>query len=228
MPRKFPHGLTLKLVEAWLYRVVAPLVQGFKREVVFLVEQRDPTWRFFARKCEFVRQSSEYVDFSQAPTLEQLERFFKWFKAALSAHDDSLASFETAAGSFQDAVGSNAAARALVAQWNESFPEWTGAVPQDRANALLAEILINMSPGRSVSNHITWHRAWELQGGQALALLQDPVLSRRNAPLRESQDKLSDETRGTLTRLEQVRDDLADQFKIPPVPATPVDYLYQA
>lgn len=83
-------------VRAWLYVVVAPVADGLRRELFFL-DRRDPTWRYRAKRCEFIRPIREYVDATQESTLGQFLRFFPEIEKLAKAHDSQLAALERAA-----------------------------------------------------------------------------------------------------------------------------------
>lgn len=225
MPRKSPGGLTEKLVEAWLYRVIAPLIRSFEREVEHLVKQQNPTWRMHDRKCEYVRRSIEYVDPAQEPTLRQLERFCNSLKTDFCSHDEAVALFERMAVNFHNAICEDESAKLLVARWDRSYRDWTRTTTRgdDPGISLLAELLINRSLDVEIPHYENWRFAWKDEALHARALLRNECVRQAHAGLIEAQQQLASDATRVLRNLLHHRDDWADEFRIPPVPIERAD-----
>ncbi|MGH9432455.1 MAG: hypothetical protein ACRD3T_13020, partial [Terriglobia bacterium] len=58
-----PHS---KRVEAWIYTVVNPLIESLRREA-FLFEKGNLSWRWYSRRCEYIRPVVEYIDYEHRP-----------------------------------------------------------------------------------------------------------------------------------------------------------------
>lgn len=87
-----------KRVAAWIYTVVNPIWEGLEREIE-LLERGNATWRYFSRRCEFIRPVQEYVDSTQWPNYFD---FFKeeenvQFENGFHSHDEALVALNNSA-----------------------------------------------------------------------------------------------------------------------------------
>lgn len=211
---------TEQQVAAWLYAVVAPVVNGLTQEDYFLSVQKAPTWRFRPRKCEFLHRIPEYVDVSQHPTLAQFRRYNPAEAKLADKHDAGLNGLEAAATAAHAGLLALPAFRALVQRVEGEVSDWRGAYgPQDAAN-LFAQDVINWAHTPEPPDHYTDAKAWKRFGPEALALREDQAVTPAFARLDEAHAALAVTTRRLKKRLEELRDELSDAFGLPPAPVT--------
>jgi len=94
-----------KRVEAWVYAVLNPLIENLEREI-FLLNKGNLSWRFYSRKCEYIRPIRDYVRIDQRPNYEDFisDPLNTGFQEKFEAHDGALAEVETSASRFSDGL----------------------------------------------------------------------------------------------------------------------------
>lgn len=90
-----------KRVEAWVYAVLNPVIESLQRES-FLLSKGDLSWRYYSRKCEYIRPISDYIGISQRPNYEDFvsDPLNTGFLERFEAHDRALGELELSANQF--------------------------------------------------------------------------------------------------------------------------------
>jgi hypothetical protein len=92
-------------VQAWVYTILNPVIEHLRRELR-LLEKGNLSWRFYSRKCEYVRSVCEYIDNDQLPNFEDFlaDRLNEGFRSTIDVHDSAVSGVETSAGTFFDGL----------------------------------------------------------------------------------------------------------------------------
>lgn len=212
---------TDKQVSAWLYMIVGPLLTGLAQERYFLEGQKSPTWRHGSKRCEFVRGIAEYVDASQRPTLAQFLRFNPREKELAEAHDVGVTALETAAADAHARLLDLAEFRALFKRVEEDFKGKKGGYDQiERADHLFAENIINFGAQPALPSHYVYSEAWKKYASDAVRLKEHAAVRDAFVRLNQAVENLSKNVNDLLSALSERRDQLADDYGLPPAPPT--------
>lgn len=210
-------------VQAWLYAVIGPAIPRLAIELSFL-GQKNPTWRFKARRCEFLRPVAEYVLPTHEPTLAQYRRFDDDAEARIGRHDRLLKTLEERAAAAHERFRGLAAAGDLVRVLEERFPDWRGAYPREDGPSVLAQCVINWArhpePGL-IDSTVT--PAWQVLGARAVSLRGEPAVASAFEELDRTIDEMGEATQELRRFLESSRDAYADRYGIPPVTLAEVE-----
>ncbi|GEM_PF-6849017 len=204
-------------VKAWLYMVIEPLIDGLTREVYFL-SHNDPSWRFRARRCEFIRPVREYIDAQQEPTLQQFLRFNKNEKKLATSHDTKLTDLENAAEDVYNQLIQLPELVTLARNIDTVDPNWRGAYGRENTHNLLAEYAINWATYQDIPSHYLTAEVWKKHGQETLAFRKHTTVKKQFDHLitvLKDLNQITIEFKGSLAI---VRDNLADNFDLPPVP----------
>lgn len=196
--------------------VIKPLIDGLSREEFFL-RHNNPTWRFRAKRCEFIRPIREYVETHQEPTLLQFMRYYDNVANLLNAHDTTLNELEKSAETAHMQIIQLPGFVKLARTIEEEDPAWRAACLGEDAPKLLAEHTINWIDYNEIPNHYISAKAWEKHR-------QDALLFRKHNSTKSQFDhlknvlrnlnKITPELKGSLVT---IRDNLADNFGLSPV-----------
>jgi len=96
-------------VAAWIYTVINPVWEGLQREIE-LLERGNATWRYYSKRCEFIRPIQEYIESTQWPNYSDFLVEYPEFKDSFGSHDATL-----------EAVNNSADA---LFGWLLSFPQF--------------------------------------------------------------------------------------------------------
>lgn len=216
---RFP---TRELARTWLITVINPVLQGLRRERVWLT-RRNWSWRYSTGTFEHLWLVEYYVD----PLYrDNFAEFLAWYPSVgVVARDHDAALKELAAacneafrrlwetGDFAAAV---LEADAIAAQKGASIDHARGALPVEDWRRLIAEYLINNV--QTLPEHYTAASYWREAGTVILRV-------RNVAPLRaefEKLDRLGEKAlqaaQEAERRLVAVRQDYTRKFGLPPVP----------
>jgi hypothetical protein len=210
---------TKEQVQAWLYMVLSPLVARLGRERYYL-GLRHSTWSFSARRCESLRPLAEYIDEEQEPTLRQLLRYYPHLKGLVETHDQALLELEAAAPLLQDALPRLPSFKRLLEQIEATHHDWRGGYSPGENEGLLVETLINWSYLPQLPVNDSRAPAWNQYRAEALQLREDPVAQPLFAAFDRTLDRLAQCTNELHRLLSELRDELADQFGLPPAAPT--------
>jgi hypothetical protein len=159
-----PHS---KRVQAWVYAILNPVIDGLRRELL-LLEKGNLTWRFYSRKCEYIRPLREYVDGVQMPNFEDFlaDGNNASLKSEFDAHDSVVSEVEASATAFFDRLIHSDLFRRDVERAfvdYESNGDKPGHPYADQIKADLpkyvAEYLINQT--NILPSHYLIHKFWE-------------------------------------------------------------------
>ena len=204
-------------VKAWLYMVIVPLIEGLSREEFFL-SHNDPSWRFRAKRCEFIRPVREYVEAQQESTLQQFLRFNKNEAELAVSHDTKLAVLENAANAVYYQLKQLPEFVTLAVNIDTADPNWRGAYGRENASNLLAEYTINWATYKDIPSHYLSAKVWKKHGQATLAFRKHKSVKRQFDHLITVLKDLNQITIEFKDSLATVRDNLADNFGLPPDP----------
>ncbi len=211
---------SLALVTAWCQAIFPRLLEALHQEEAVL-KDGNPTWRFRARRCEFVRPVPEYVRHDHAPLFEQFLRLNTEVESLVRSHDASLRAVEDSAEAVRSALVSSEAFLEIVRAIDAEDPSWRGAYPPQDGPSLLAESAVNWSrtprpEGRTNAS------AWERHGARVLALRRASTdLDQAFARLEHEVPKLRATSNELAESLRTLRNRLADELELPAVPVEP-------
>lgn len=208
---------TKELVEAWLYGILHPLIEGLEQEFYFLASQGNPTWRFRPQRCEFLRPLHEFVGREQHANLSQFLRHQSALNEHFVTHDNTLKELEAAAAASFAGLLQLPELAELTRKLDDEFKDWRGAYQQKDGPSLLAENIIDFSELTQLLSHYANAKAWEKYGPEAKRLRQDPRVERQVAGLDAAKKKLVGIVDTTLKQLQKLRDELADEYGLPAV-----------
>jgi len=155
-------------VQAWVYAILNPVIESVRRELQ-LLDKGNVSWRFYSKKCEYIRPVAEYIDSNQLPNYEDflVDGFNEGFKSVIDAHDSAVSAVEAAATRFFDGLMhstlfSNEVKKAfdeykLHAQGKPVYPD-PDSIERDLSK-YVAEYLINRTD--LLPSHYLAHKFWE-------------------------------------------------------------------
>lgn len=155
-------------VQAWVWMILNPGIEALRREQT-LLDKGNFSWRFYSKKCEYIRPFIEYIEASQWPNLEDFltDPINEGFNQGIDDHNEAVRQLEFAASSFfeeltQSDPFSKKIARALEEYRSRAHqsPEYPNIDSLERdLPKIVAEYLIN---GVTVlPYHYTPHKFWE-------------------------------------------------------------------
>lgn len=208
-------------VQAWVWMILNPGIEALRRELAFL-EEGKLVWRFYSRKCEYIRPFTEYIEASQWPNLEDFlaDPVNQGFKQKIDVHDDAVVKVETAASAFFDRLTQSDLFSKEVARAVDEYRSRASQNPQYPDADLLerdlpkyvAEYLINGVT--LLPHHYVTHKFWEefrkaFEPYQKRESFQD--LKRTSADLKHIASEL-------LDALQRHRRALCSTYDIPAAP----------
>jgi hypothetical protein len=220
-------------VKAWVYTIINPLIDALRREQL-LLEKANLSWRFYSRRCEYIRPIPEYVEASQLPNYEDFlaDDLNSSFPAEVERHDRLVVEAEAkAAGFFDGLMRSDLFQR----QVQESLAEYQAGLSSNLQYPDLesmskdlpkyvAEYLINRS--EVLPSHYTVHKFWE---GYRLRFERsadeyEPYQQRETyRELKSVCNDLLAQSRKLLNVTEKQRQFLCRKYDIPYAPLQPAD-----
>ncbi len=93
MPFDIKPGRGSERIKAWVYAVMNPLIDSFRRETE-LLKIGDLSWRVHSRHCEYIRPVAELIDFDQRPNLEDFLAENPTFRQRFAEHDSVIIEVE--------------------------------------------------------------------------------------------------------------------------------------
>jgi hypothetical protein len=154
-------------VEAWVYTILNPLISNLRREAD-LLKKGNLTWRWYSRRCEYIRPVREYMENSHWPNYEDFlaDALNQGFKEHFDKHDQALAEVESSASRFFDGLMQAGIFRDQVERSlkdyestgvrleNPSLDSMKGELPK-----YVAEYLINRT--EILPHHYMAHKFWQ-------------------------------------------------------------------
>lgn len=215
-------------VESWVYTVLNPLIEALRREGV-LLKKGNLTWRWYSRKCEYLRPIIEYVEDSHRPIYEDFvaDNLSKEFNADFENHDKLLAQVEARASRFfdglmQSGMFSEQVSRALT-EYEASvdatlkYPNLEGM--KGDLSKYIAEYLINRT--EVLPPHYIAHQFWN-EFGRKFERSEDEYVDYEQrgsfCALKASSSALEDNSGKLGTGLEAHRLLLCGTYDIPAAP----------
>ncbi len=220
-------------VAAWVYTVLNPIVSGLDREIHFL-NQGNLTWRYYSRRCEYIRPVQEYVQNGHWPNYEDFLADNPSFTRKFSVHDEAVGEAELLAGRFYDTLLQSPLFRTEVDNYlkeyeaavNPTEPSlYTLEHMKEELPKYVAEYLINEV--KALPPHYTTHKFWEKYSAsfwQKYSLEFEPYKGRQSFRLLLSlKRRLAEISAKTKPRLEGHRLFLCRKFDVPAAPIELVD-----
>jgi len=218
-----PHS---KRVEAWIYTALNPLIESLRREI-FLLEKGNLSWRWYSRKCEYLRPVTEYVDYAHQPNFEDFlaDGLNAVFKGKFESHDLAVAEVESRVNKLYDillAVGS--IFRENVQERLEEYEKRIGDNPQspslismrkDFPN-YIAEYIINNV--QTIPPHYPIHTFWELSEEFFRGLADASAWHKSFVAMKAATSDMLRISSQLVSDLENHRFDLCRTYDIPAAP----------
>jgi len=215
-------------VQAWVYAILNPVIESFRRELQ-LFEKGNVSWRFYSKKCEYIRPVVEYVDGNQLPNYEDFlaDGINEGFSASIDAHDSAVSAVETAATTFFDGLMRstlflNEVKKAfdeykLLAHGKPQYPD-PDSIERDLPK-YIAEYLINRTD--LLPSHYTTHKFWEeFRNRFELSAAEFAPYRQRESfqAFKRSVHILKEISQGLLAAFEKHRYGLCSTYDIPAAP----------
>ena len=215
-------------VQAWVYAILNPVIESVRRELQ-LLEKGNVTWRFYSRKCEYIRPIAEYIDGNQLPNFEDFlaDGINDGFRASIDAHDSAVLAVEAAATTFFDGLMRstlflNEVKKAfdeykLSAHGKPQYPD-PDSIERDLPK-YVAEYLINSTD--LLPSHYLIHKFWEeFRSRFDLSAAEFEPYQRRESfqAFKRSVLALKDISQGLLGTFEKHRYWLCSTYDIPAAP----------
>jgi hypothetical protein len=215
-------------VQAWVYAILNPVIVSVRRELQ-LLEKGNVSWRFYSKKCEYIRPVAEYIDGNQLPNLEDFLTDFlnEGFKARIDAHDSAVFAVEAAASTFFNGLMRSAR---FLEDVTKAFDEYKlgahnkpqypdpDSIERDLPK-YVAEYLINRT--ELLPSHYLIHKFWEefRSRFEHSAKEFEPYQQRESfQALKRSVHTLKDTSKELLAALEARRYWLCSTYDIPAAP----------
>ena len=229
-----PHS---KRVQAWVYVILNPVIESLRRELL-LLDKGNLSWRFYSKKCEYIRPISEYIEGSQLPNFEDFlaDGLNAGFKSSVDAHDSAVFGVEAAATRFFDGLVHSTL---FLKEVESAFHEYESSArdkPQYPAPdsirgdlpKYVGEYLINRTD--LLPDHYLMHKFWKefRSKFELFAAEFEPYQQRESfRALKRSSDALKGISQGLLPALEKHRYWLCSTYDIPAAPI-PTDMSHSA
>jgi len=210
-------------VQAWVYAILNPVIEGVRRELQ-LIEKGNLSWRFYSKKCEYIRPVVEYIDANQSPNYEDFlaDGMNEGFKSGIDVHDNAVFTVEAAAttlfdGLMRSALFLNEVKKAfdeykLRAHDKPQYPD-PDSIERDLPK-YVAQYLINRTD--LLPGHYLIHKFWEeFRSRFDLSAYQ---LRESFQAFKLSIHTLKDTSQGLLAALEKHRYGLCSTYDIPAAP----------
>jgi len=215
-------------VQAWVYAILNPLIESLRRELQ-LLPRGNLSWRFYSRKCEYIRPIVEYIDGDQLPNLEDFlaDRLNEGFASYFDVHDSNLSVLETSAAVFFDGLTHS---RRFLNEVEKAFDEYKArsegkplypdpALIERDLPKYVAEYLINKV--ELLPSHYMTHKFWEeFRNRFELSVAEFEPYGERESfqKFRQSVLTLNGISQELLGGLEQHRYGLCSTYDIPAAP----------
>jgi len=215
-------------IQAWVYAILNPVIESVRRELQ-LLEKGNLSWRFYSKKCEYIRPIAEYIDGNQVPNFEDFlaDGLNEGFKSVFDAHDNAVFAVEKAATTFFDGLMhstlfSNEVKKAFDeyksrAHGKPQYPD-PDSIERDLQN-YVAEYLINRT--ELLPSHYLTHKFWEgfRSRFELFAAEFEPYQQRESfQAVRRSVHTLKEISQELLAALEKHRYWLCSTYDIPAAP----------
>jgi hypothetical protein len=206
-------------IAAWIYAVINPVWEGLQREIE-LLERGNTTWRYYSRRCEFIRPVQEYVDNTQWPNYSDFLVENSDFKDSFHSHDEALQALNNSADALFGWLLSfprfNDKLELCVREYEERrssdplAPDLAHSNDELRKSA--AEYLINNI--QTLPHHYSFSKFWALASSSMFELA-----SMKNfEAVRSAAGRLKSTSQQLKTALEDQRLTLSRKYDLPAAP----------
>jgi hypothetical protein len=211
-------------VKAWVYAIMNPLIDSFRRETE-LLKAGNLSWRIHSRRCEYIRPVAELIDFDQRPNLEDFLAENPIFRDRFAEHDSVLIEVEQTTSLFVRDLLTSSNFQQRVAQCladyesgerpsHPTYPDLSDnlSVLPSRIPDFVAEFIVNNT--MSLPVHYTLYAFWVAFAGK----FEDFFLSFRQSPAAKAVQKLATTSEHLGVDLESLRLALCREYDIPAAP----------
>jgi hypothetical protein len=209
-------------VQAWIYAILNPVIEGLGRETFFL-GKGNLTWQSDTRKCEYIQPIRGYFQYSQWPNYEDFvaDPQNLDFKQKFEAHDQALSVLESSASAFADdqlqleqfqkQVDDSLAEYQISVRENPCYPFLDDSPAGSRARGVTA-LLVNRLD--VLPHHYGTHKFWEIYKH-----VFEPYRERPSFEMvKNATDNLMHVSSGLLRDAGVHRQSLCRTYDIPPAP----------
>ncbi|SRR5579859_111046 len=220
-----PHS---RRVQAWVYTILNPAIEALRRELV-LLNKGNLTWRFYSKKCEYIRPFAEYIEGTQLPNFEDFlaDALNAGFKPRIDAHDGAVVKIEADAARFFDGLMQSPLFLKEIASALDEYKSAVREKPQyPDADSIgrdlskyVAEYLINRTD--FLPDHYLTHKFWaEFRKKFDLSAMDFEPYQQRESfqALKRSSDVLKRISEDFLAASEKHRYWLCSTYDIPAAP----------
>lgn len=223
-------------VEAWVYTILNPLIEGLRREIL-LMGKGNLSWRFYSKRCEYIRPVAEYIESSQRPNFEDFvgDKLNVGFSGKFDEHDRALdETEEKAKGFFTRLMGSDLFLNDVkdslekyesTISANSRYPD-LNSMKEDLPKHV-AEFLINRT--ELLPDHYMTHKFWKDYWRRFAESVEFDDYKQRESfgALTKASDALKEVSKNLLLDLENHRQSLCRTYDIPAAPI-PIDKIHSA
>jgi hypothetical protein len=220
MAHDMKPGRGSERIKAWVYAIINPLIDSFRRETE-LLKSGNLSWRIHSRRCEYIRPIPEVINPDHEPILDDFLAEYSTFRARFDERDSALGTTEQAATRFVQGLlqGSEFRRQVDVCLRNyesmrathPTYPELVGHLGE-RAAEYIAEFLVNNV--QSMPRHYAHHAFWEAFRLEFEAFKQRETFTK----LTEAANRLRNLSQQLGVDLGSLRLDLCREYDIPAAP----------
>jgi hypothetical protein len=206
-----------KRVQAWVYAILNPVIEGLQRET-YILAKGNLTWQGDTKRCEYILPIREYIQYSQSPNYQDFvaDPFNLGFREKFEEHDRALSAVESSAIAFADGLMHS---ESFQKQVNDSLEQYQltarangqylslGSLP--RAVAALIVNQIDVLP-----HHYGTREFWEIYKNKFEPYHEHPSFQ----AVTTTADALKDVSSKLLLDLENHRQLLCRTYDIPAAP----------
>lgn len=213
-----------KRVQAWVYAIMNPVIEGLRREDFYLAKG-NITWQSDTKRCEYIRPICEYIQYSQRPNYEDFmaDPLNLGFKEKFEEHDRGLCAVELRATEFTDGLIHSDLFQKQVKDLLERYQSMARDNPQcpyleDSTGGGLARGVAALIVNRITAqpHHYVTHRFWELYKNEFESYHEGPSFQ----PVKKAAEALKGVSNKLLLDLEDQRQSLCRTYDIPAAPIT--------
>ena len=207
-------------VKAWLYAVLNPLIESFRRENQ-LLQGGNLSWRVHTRRCEYIRPSSEFVTSNQWPNLEDFLAENTTFRDRFAEHDSAVLQLEQVTSHFVRGLLASSVFAKRVAEClsdyeskrlstNPEYPDLSD--PRGQIPEYVTEFIVNNAT--SLPAHYNLHFFWQVFADR----FQEFLVAFKQGEPSNAAKKVMTLSGDLASELESLRLTLCREYDIPAAP----------
>lgn len=213
---------TKELARTWLITVMNPIIQGLRKEKVWLT-RRNWSWRYSTSTFEHLWRTEYYVEPLYRDNLTALVKWYPQIERVIDLHDSSIRQLATACQQLftrlaeaPDFAAAVAKADELAARASVNLNQARGAIPAEQWPHLLAEYAINNV--QSLPDYYSTEAYWRVGGVVVLGVRNVPSLQPDFDRVNRAGEALFRATEKVESVLTDIRESYTRRFGLPPVP----------